>query len=436
MLLAALAQDPQAPAQPSTDTTAGAAVAAHDTVGLGATLRSAREALAMMPEIWRFPADSVSWLFARRDSAWFTERRRGRDYLVPIELPAGATIANMSFDLDGRRYAMVVLPLHGTGEERTRLLVHEATHTFQPEQFPRPGATEPGEGGDLLDGEQGRLWTFLELRALARALGTTGDARRDAARDALLFRARRDSLAHPVERARIDSLESMEGIPSYTAWRLTLATPATLAARLDSAPQLGMSWVRGLAYESGPAYGFLLDALAGDRWRRAWMGGARLPAILATVLGSTPSTSDLVARARPYGYDSLSRAERARTLANARRLDSLRTRFADGPVLRLVPGSLRISFDPNRQYPLGDAGTVMMNFRWAADDGAELVATGGALVSPTWNWFQVPLGAVDLAPSTLTEPLTLEGEGWTLTLPAGWTISRSGRRVEARPPRD
>jgi hypothetical protein len=122
-------------------------------------------------------------------------------------------------------------------------------------------------------------------------------------------------------------------------------------------------------------------------------------------------------------------------VANARRLDSLRTRFVSGPVLRLVPPALRISFDPNRQYPLGDAGTVMLNFRWVSDDGAELVATGGALVSPTWNWFQVPLGDLAIAPGALTSPLALTGDGWTLTLPAGWVIGRSGRRLEARPPK-
>ncbi len=423
MLLAALSQEPAAPTP-----------AAHDTVGLGSTLRDARQALDLMPEIWHVDADSVQWLFARRDSAWATERRSGRDHLVFTQLPSDASIANQAFEHEGRRYAMVVLPLHGTRAERVRLLVHEATHTFQPHLLPGRGATEPMEGGDFLDGEQGRLWTFLELRAIAKALVTQGDARREAARDALLFRARRDSLASPIERARIDSLEVHEGIPSYTAWRLTLATPSALAARLDSAPLLEMSWVRGVAYESGPAYGFLLDALAGPAWRRAFLEGARFPAVLSAVLGSTPFTDDLVARAQRYGYDALSRAERDRAVANARRIDSLRTRFVTANVLRIMPPVLRISFDPNGQFPLGDAGTVMMNFRWAGDEGAELVASGGALVAPTWQWFQVPLGEARIEPGTLSEPLAVTGDGWTVTLPAGWTITRNGRRLEAKPP--
>src|SRR5690606_29368622 len=103
----------------------------------------------------------------------------------------------------------------------------------------------------------------------------------------------------------------------------------------------------------------------------------------------------------------------------------------DGPVLRLIPGALQVTFDPNAQFPIGDtAGTVMMRFRWSGADGAELVAPEGALVSPTWSWIQVPLPAERLEPGAVTEPRTIEGDGWTLTLPAGWRITRVGARVE------
>jgi hypothetical protein len=423
LMLASLAQAPDS------------AKVEHDTVGLGRTLRTAREALGRMPDVWRVDADSVTWLFHRGDSAWATERRRGRDWLVPLALSAGAPRANMSFELDGKRYAMVVLPLSGTEDERARLLVHEATHTFQPLILPGRGATEPMDGGDFLDDERGRTWLFMELRAIARALTARGDARREAARDALLFRNLRDSLASPVERGRLDSLDINEGVPSYTAWRLTLAEPATLAARLDSAPDLPMSWVRGIAYETGPAYGYLLDLLAGDAWRPAWLAGERLPAILSTVLGSEPFTHEINARAGLYGYESVRNVEHARTRANLRRIDSLVARFVTGPTLRLVPGSLRVTFDPNRQQPIGTSGTVMMNFRWSSEQGGELVAEGGALVSPNWTSIQVPLGDATLETGPLTEPLLLEGDGWRLSLPAGWRVSRSGNRVTVMAPR-
>lgn len=107
--------------------------------------------------------------------------------------------------------------------------------------------------------------------------------------------------------------------------------------------------MRGVGYDTGPAYGFLLDQLAGSAWRDAQRQGARLPTILATVLGSTPFTARIDTRAAIYGGVALRRTELARTAANERRIDSLRTRFVTGPVLRLIPGSLQISFDPNGQ---------------------------------------------------------------------------------------
>ncbi len=414
---------------------AAAPFQSSDTVGVLRTVAQAREALTDLPVLWGIDGANTEWLFVTRDSAWMTERRGGVESLVLVTLPADAPRANNSYDLDGRRVAMVVLPLGGDSLSRTRLLVHEAMHTFQPDQLPHPGGTEPMEGGDYLDAATGRIWLFLELRALGRAINSSGDARRAAARDALLFRARRDSLAVPSELTRLDALDLAEGIPEYSAWRLTASDAALLAARLDSAPSRDVSWVRAVAYWTGPAYGYLLDGLAGADWRIAYQLGNRLPAILATVLGSTPYTERIDSRARLYGGDVIRRSELARDATRARRLDSLRTRFVTGPVLRLIPGALQVSFDPNGQTPLANEGTVMLNFRWAGADSAKLVAPKGALVSPTWSWIQVPLaaGAV-IEPGVLSEPRVITGEGWTLTLPTGWRITRVQNRVEVRPP--
>ncbi len=405
-----------------------------DTAGLARSIERAREALLDLGALWKIDGREVDWIFTDGRTHLATQRRAGRDSLAPIFLPASTTIANTAVDVDGRRWAMVVLPLSGSEESRVRLLVHEAIHTFQPEQLPRPGNTEAGEGGDLLDGEAGRTWLFLELRALATAITSTGDARRAAARDALLFRARRDSLAAPAERSRLDNLDVVEGIPEYSAWRLSGSSADSLAADLRRTAELPISWVRAVGYWTGPAYGFLLDQLAGNAWRDAQLQGARLPTILATVLGSTPFTTQLDARARLYGGESIRRAERARVVRRTQSIDSLRTRFVLGPVLRLIPGALQISFDPNGQTPLAADGTVMMNFRWAGKDGAELVAPAGALVSPTWDYLQVPLGAAEFVSGPLEHSRVVEGDGWRLTLPAGWRVTRAGRRVELRPP--
>ncbi len=411
-----------------------AQVTVSDTSALLRAVERSREALGDLGGLWAIDGRDVEWILTDGTTHLATHRRAGRDSLAPIALPAGTMIANTSVTVDGRRWAMVVLPLGRDELGQVRLLVHEAMHTFQPELLPASRNTEPQEGGDFLDGETGRSWLFLELRALGAAIAAQGDAKRAAARDALLFRARRDSLATVAERARLDALDLAEGIPEYTAWRLSGTSDSLLVDRLQGADTLRLSWVRGVGYWTGPAYGFLLDQLAGSAWRDAQRQGARLPTILATVLGSTPYALDLEARARRYGAAAVRRNERARAVANQRRLDSLRTTFVSGPVLRLVPGALQVTFDPNGQVPLGDQGTVMRNFRWAGTDGAELVAVPGALMSPTWSWVQVPLGAAELPVGTLDAEFRLETPQWKLTLPAGWRVTRVGSRVELRPP--
>src|SRR5688572_4042650 len=201
--------------------TAPAAAQAPDTVGVLRTVARAREALLDLPALWRLDGGGIEWLFVTSDAAFLTERREGTERLVAVKLPPDAPRANNSYTLDGRRVAMVVLPLAGDDESRARLLVHEAMHTFQPQLLPHPGGTEPMDGGDFLDSSDGRYWLFLEFRALARAIAAPGPARREAARDALLFRARRDSLAMPGEKIRLDALDLAEGIPEYTSWLLT-----------------------------------------------------------------------------------------------------------------------------------------------------------------------------------------------------------------------
>ncbi|MCC6242504.1 MAG: hypothetical protein IT353_06660 [Gemmatimonadaceae bacterium] len=399
----------------------------------------ARTALSGVPALWGFDASDVQWIFTDGSQHLASARREGRDTVHVVTLPAGTTIANTAVTVDGKRWAMIVLDLTRTEGATVSLLVHEAMHTFQPDRLPAPGPTEAGVGGDLLDGADGRAWLFLELRALAIALTTTGSKQQRAAHDALLFRARRDALAVPTERRRLEVLDQIEGIPEYTGLRLDRITDASLATRLQRADTLDVGWVRSVAYYTGPAYGFLLDRLGNSTWRAKLRNGTPLPTLLRSAIGADASDVRAASRVSAYGGEDIFRAERARARINARRLDALRTRFLRGPVLRVVPGSLQISFDPNGQTPIGADGTVMTNFRWTTPDGAEFVAAKGALVSPQWDWFQSPLdGATSRHPKlvngTLGEALTLQTADWRLHVPAGWRIVRQGSRIELRPP--
>ena len=192
-----------------------------------------------------------------------------RDNGTGGELPAGVIVANTATKIDGVLTTMISWPAisNGPPTAQRRLAMHECFHRIQNDLgFP---AGSPNNGH--LDTVDGRYWLQLELRALTAALRATGDARTSAIGDAVAFRAARRAAfagAEQTERA----LENNEGLAEYTGWALRGTSPeesrfafARPLERIDPAT----SFVRGFAYETGPAYGLLLDVLA-PGWTRKY----------------------------------------------------------------------------------------------------------------------------------------------------------------------
>ncbi|HEX3158100.1 MAG TPA: hypothetical protein VHQ45_06260 [Gemmatimonadaceae bacterium] len=410
--------------------------------------------------LWGQRLDTIPWLGVAGQRVYLSvdpgvagyERTTGELWTGP--LPEGVAPANTALEWAGRRWAMIVLPLPANPRAATRLLLHEAAHVAQPAVLPRVVYHEGSVGADLLDRPEGRVWLLLEYRALAAALAAREAAQSSAAQDALLFRARRLALATAREREREQALDIVEGLPEYTAWRLT-ERDATAFARVLRADALSTtSQVRVFPYFTGPAYAFLLDARAPD-WRLRVLTTPDLASLLAATLPQAPtwlepalradsilaSLADSAALARSataagerYGRVELERAEAARWAELEGRRAELRARFADGPTVRLRPGALRIAFDPRGQVSLGEAGTVMTGVVWKGEGGSELQAVAGALVTPDWTELRVPLDSAGFAAGVLQRAWTWTGNGWTLTLPAGWRITAAGTSWVARPP--
>lgn len=423
--------------------------------------RAARARLAAdAGRTWSARLDTIPWMGVAGQRLVLTDDPRRPDFAPGADgawsgaLPGELNPANTSVEWGGRRWAMVILPLPADSAAAVRLLIHEATHVAQPEIVPRPAANETAAGSDLLDAPAGRTWLQLEWRALAAALDAAGTARDRALGDALLFRARRYADAAPAERARERSLDLSEGLPEYTAWRVTRGGARALARSLRADAPALPTFVRAFPYFTGPAYALLLDARAGDAWRARLRATPDLQLLaLGTMRGAPPEVgaalrasgalpkSDSLALARRadaagrrYGLDSLRGAEEARWAERQRLLAAMRGRFVAGPTIRLRPGSLQISFDPRSQTSLGADGTVMGNLVWRGPNGAELRAPGGALVAPDWSEIRVPAEAAPLAPGALAEARRWEGEGWSLALPAGWTVAAQGESWVVTPP--
>ena len=176
-----------------------------------------------------------------------------------------------------------------TPRKRRELFLHELFHGVQAQL----GVAAPALDSEHLDAADGRYWLRLEWRALARALRESGEQRSLAVRDALAFRqARRMLYAANVESER--GQEITEGLAAYTGTVLAAASAAdAIASAIDllvnTAVALEASFVRTFAYNSGPAYGLLLDA-SSPGWTRRVRGTDDLGTLVMRALAVQPAS--------------------------------------------------------------------------------------------------------------------------------------------------
>jgi hypothetical protein len=341
-----------------------------------------------------------------------------RDGVFVGRIPEGMALANTSFDWAGHRWSSVRMPLPEDRFDRLALVAHEAFHRIQP--------ALGLEGADAmnahLDERNGRYWLRLELHALGAALASSGPAARTAARDAMLFRARRQGL-YPGADTLEPKLERAEGLAEYTGDKLALAVTGAPASRVANVQKFESlpTFVRSLGYGTGPLLGLLLDRYAAG-WR-ARVGREGMARQLVRALRFVPP-ADLAAaaeaRAAAYGGVEVAAQEDAREQDRQRRLADLRARLVTGPVLVLEQNGLRRAFNPNTLVSMPPEGTVYPTGSFSADWGSLDVTGGGALVASDYRTLRVP------APADTTGR-TIHGEGWTLELAPGWSI-RPGAR--------
>ncbi len=332
-------------------------------------------------------------------------------------LPANVTIANTATNWSGTHWTMVRWPLPENRYTRRRLLAHELFHRLQPAL----GLPAADVANAHLGQGEGRILMRLEWRALAEALIRSGAERRSAIADALMFRARRREL---FKRAAIEErqLELNEGLAEYTGFKLSGLPESVLLDR--AAVQLSTyesmdNFARSFAYASGPAYGLLLDA-AGAPWRSRLNADTDLGELLRAAYRVTPRRpAELDQRIAFYVAERMVREEKARAAQRLAVEQQLRAKLIEGPTLSLpVLSAFSYSFDPNAAIPLEGAGTAYHNVRVTDEWGVLTVDGGGALLLRNERGIT---GVVVPAPSDAANPT--KGNGWTLVLNEGWSIS-------------
>jgi hypothetical protein len=303
-----------------------------------------------------------------------------------------------------------------TAQSRNEVLLHELFHGVQPQL----GLVVPDPKNEHLDALDGRYWLQLEWRALARALRASGEQRNAAVRDALAFRQARRRI-YPAAAENERALEMNEGTASYAGTVLAASSRAdATASALDilTGFEKGESFVRTFAYASGPAYGLLLDE-ASPGWQRALRSSDDLGILLMNALAVQPA-NEAAGAAAAYGGVELRAAEQQREQLRQDRINELRQRFVDGPVL-VVPGGGGGYTDSRGATVIPGSGTVYFHTYRISGDWGTLEAEKGVLLASDGRSRRVP------APVRRDDG-TFSGDGWTFRAKPGWTVREGARR--------
>lgn len=343
-----------------------------------------------------------------------------KDGVFVGKLPAAIGVANTAIEWEGKRWTMVMWPLPTNKYARADLMLHESFHGIEPAL----GLDATVTANAHLDTHDGRLWLQLEWSALREALRKSGEERRVAIQDALLFRQYRRQL-FPSAAKEECQMEMHEGLAQYTGHALcglpAVQVARQLGARLDAA-QNEESLVSSFAYWSGSAYGLLLDTYGAD-WRKGLTSDSDFGQLLQKASGITalPVTSEEVEqRLKVYDGASLRAFEDARETSRKQQLEQYRGLFVDGPTLVIPLQQMQFTYNPSNLCPLDTLGTVYPTMR-LTDLWGILIAENGALLSG--NMTKVTLAAPK---DTSARPIV--GDGWVLELKPGWTIKPGERK--------
>jgi acetyl esterase/lipase len=332
------------------------------------------------------------------------------------DMPRVLGFANAPVEWGGSRWAGYIWDFTTSLDPRSRaeFMLHELFHRIQPDL----GLITLSGQNAHLDTIEGRIWLRLEWRALARALGQSGEDRKRALSDAAAFRLkRRSQFANAAESERVEEIR--EGLAQYTGIVATAATrPEAVASTIGhlAGAEAHETFLQQ-SYTTGTAYAVLLDDASPD-WRRRVRSDSDLGQMLMAALEFRPAADAVEASAR-YGGAEIRAAEKTRDEQHRTRILELRNRFVDSPGL-LVPSGGGGTFNAVGATPIPGVGTVfVLPYRQRGDWGT-LEATKGVLVNED--------GTRRLPGPVRIEGANVTGDGWTVTVAPGWTVREGARR--------
>ncbi|MCJ7935743.1 MAG: hypothetical protein MUW56_19475 [Chryseobacterium sp.] len=334
-------------------------------------------------------------------------------------LPDHINIANTAVNWNGKRWAMIMLPLPQNKQNRINLLAHESFHSIQPVL----GFTLHNVENNHLDQKDGRIYLRLELEALKKAIrSTSGKELKKHLTHAFTFRKYRHSLYKNSDTAE-NLLELNEGIAEFTGVMVSGRNKAEAAAwflkGIDDFFK-NPTFVRSFAYHTTPVYGYLLYP-KDKNWNKTITGDTDLTRYFSKAFNiNIPNDLKRTAEniSGHYNGKVISKEETEREEKTKKRIAEYKLKFISQPHFEIKFEKMNVSFDPRNIMPVEDKGTVYPNIR-VTDLWGILTVENGALMSPNWD-------KISISSPVQTEGRKISGDGWVLELAEGYTIGKDG----------
>ncbi|WP_353145685.1 hypothetical protein [Chryseobacterium sp.] len=332
-------------------------------------------------------------------------------------LPDKINIANTSMEWNGKRWAMVMLPLPANKQNRINLLAHELFHSAQPSL----GFTLNNPDNNHLDKMEGRMYLRLELEALKKSLLSSSEKEvKRHLTNALTFRKYRHTFYKGSDITE-NELELNEGIAEFTGVIISNRNKKqTVTFLVDGINSFfnNPTFVRSFAYHTIPVYGYLLYN-QDKNWNKKITDTTNLTGYLINAFHiSIPADLEKVVKDNMKEYNGLliTREEIQRDEKIKKIIADYKFKFIEQPHFEIRFEKMNVSFDPRNIIPIEDKGTVYPNMK-LTDSWGILNVEKGALMSPNWDKISI------------TNPVSIEGkkitgDGWTLDLTDGYSVEK------------
>jgi len=325
-------------------------------------------------------------------------------------------VFNFSREFGGTMYAMAPLPKKEDYYRITSRCIHGLFHCFQK----RKGIDTPDYNTSHMSERTARLWLKMEWKALERAIRTTGETRKQAVRDAMVFRSARREL-YPKYAKEENKFENYEGLASFTYMKFISGSRDEYLEKLMEYYHMIYgynSYVSTFGFVHGNLYAHLLNEtgfeFATIESRDFDLGEAlrdiydiTLPAISRDIAGSLSFS---------YDVDLVKHEERERDEKLREGVRRRTSQFTEKPVVLLELVSPNFSFEAEDTYPVDTLGIIYQTIRVSDNWGKLAVEEGGCLVSPNLKFLRVPARNVE------KEKRHITGDGWHIVLNNNWEM--------------